>query len=665
MAPESSKPEHPPAQADALPPADQPGLLARLFTLLPSLRAQLIVPYALLTVLIAMLGIYIITRLVTSSFRERFVNQLHEASRVTADGIVRQERAHLENLRVMAFTGGVSQAMANSDVGTLQTLLCPLVLNYSIDALTAVDRGGRELVTLAANASAQECIASRQDVDLSQTPLVANILNLPPNATADKFAGLLTLPPEAVYLFSSAPVRDPNAQIVGVLMIGTRLPELLADLQTQAHADIMVLGVEGKLLATTLSEPDEGYAVLDMEPQVVSGLDLSLMRDLRLYERDFQVEYSPLFVQQQKAGAIGVVLPSNYVVAVESTSRSTISLIFTLVTGAVILLGFFLSQNIARPISRLRAISQAVAGGDLEQTSGLHRADEIGELATAFDAMTLRLRERTAEAARLYAETVQRNKELAAINARLQSTQRQLVQSEKLAAIGQLTAGIVHDVRNPLAIIKGLAEIALEDYQLDPKLREHIATIRDSAARANRIVGDLLKFARQSSAEMQFQDLKATVEAALRLTSFLTRQAHVKVVADLPDEPVWVMYDAQQIEQVLINLIQNAIQAMPNRGTLHVNLSQTDAAVAVAVQDTGLGIPPENLNRIFDPFFTTKPPGEGTGLGLSVSYGIVRDHQGEIQVESTVGEGSTFTVLLPVKQVVSDAPPGATEHAEL
>jgi len=285
MAPESSKPEHPPAQADALPPADQPGLLARLFTLLPSLRAQLIVPYALLTVLIAMLGIYIITRLVTSSFRERFVNQLHEASRVTADGIVRQERAHLENLRVMAFTGGVSQAMANSDVGTLQTLLCPLVLNYSIDALTAVDRGGRELVTLAANASAQECIASRQDVDLSQTPLVANILNLPPNATADKFAGLLTLPPEAVYLFSSAPVRDPNAQIVGVLMIGTRLPELLADLQTQAHADIMVLGGEGKLLATTLSEPDEGYAVLDMEPQVVSSLDLSLMRDLRLYER--------------------------------------------------------------------------------------------------------------------------------------------------------------------------------------------------------------------------------------------------------------------------------------------------------------------------------------------------------------------------------------------
>jgi len=113
---------------------------------------------------------------------------------------------------------------------------------------------------------------------------------------------------------------------------------------------------------------------------------------------------------------------------------------------------------------------------------------------------------------------------------------------------------------------------------------------------------------------------------------------------------VQIVYDAQQIEQVLINLIQNAIQAMPNGGSLHVSMSHTDDAVAIAIQDTGTGIPPENVTRIFDPFFTTKPEGEGTGLGLSVSYGIVSHHRGRIDVESVVGQGTTFTILLPTRQ---------------
>jgi signal transduction histidine kinase len=110
-----------------------------------------------------------------------------------------------------------------------------------------------------------------------------------------------------------------------------------------------------------------------------------------------------------------------------------------------------------------------------------------------------------------------------------------------------------------------------------------------------------------------------------------------------------VMYDAVQIEQVMMNLVQNAIQAMPHGGKLHISVSQSDEAVAVAVQDTGIGIPPQNLNRIFDPFFTTKPPGEGTGLGLSTSYGIVARHGGRIDVVSRVGEGTTFTIWLAAR----------------
>jgi two-component system NtrC family sensor kinase len=297
-------------------------------------------------------------------------------------------------------------------------------------------------------------------------------------------------------------------------------------------------------------------------------------------------------------------------------------------------------------------MSQAVAAGDLDQNTGVRRSDEIGELASAFDQMTLHLRERTAEAARLYAETVQRNKELAEINAQLQATQLQLIQSEKLAAIGQLTAGIVHDVKNPLTVIKGMAELLQEEEGLPASIKEELNVIRESAVKANRIVTDLLKFARQSTPEMKHQDMRETVEAALRLTAYLTREAHIQVKADLPGEPVMVTYDSRQVEQVLLNLIHNSVQAMPNRGSLLVNMSKADGAVAIAIQDTGVGIPPENLSRIFDPFFTTKAESEGTGLGLSLSYGIIANHRGRLDVVSEVGKGTTFTILLPDEQPV-------------
>ena len=378
-------------------------------------------------------------------------------------------------------------------------------------------------------------------------------------------------------------------------------------------------------------------------------------QDFQLYGRDYQIAFTPLVVRKNTVGSAGLILPSNYLVDTEATSRNTFSLIFAAITIAVVILGYLLSTSIARPILRLRALSQAVAAGDLNQKTEFSRPDEIGELAEAFDTMTLHLRERTDEAARLYAETVQRNQELAEINARLQTAQQQLVQSEKLAAVGQLTAGIVHDVKNPLAVIKGLAESLQEEPELQAYAQKDLALIRDSATKANQIVSDLLTFSRQSTPEMQTQDLKATVEAALRITSFLARKANAQVIATLPEQSVYVTYDAQQIEQVLVNLIQNAIQAMPQGGTLCVSMSQAEEAVALAVQDSGIGIPPENLRRIFDPFFTTKPEGEGTGLGLSVSYGIITRHHGRIDVDSAVGQGTTVTILLPKHQPAAAA----------
>ena len=611
---------------------------------LSGLQAKLIIPYVILTVIIAVVGMYVVTRLVTSSIRERIANQLVEASQVAADGIVRRERAQLDNLRSLVFTEGVAQALAKGDVTALQGRMIPLAFNYKVEAITAINLQGQALLTLVRDPATGQYAASPGG-DFSQYPLVTRVLQGQTDPQGDKFVGLLDTP-QGLYLFTSAPVRDLSGQLAGVMLVGTRLETLLRELKEQTAADVVFLDNSGKLVAATLAESDTlpVRRTLEMAPEEVAQLDVSAPRDIALYDRPYLARYARLVVRGEPLGALAVVLRSDYVVEGGTTSRDRILVIFAIGTIAVIILGYFLAQGIARPILRLRSVSQAVAAGDLKQHTGLRGGDEIGELASAFDVMTDRLRERTEE-------ILQRTDQLADANAKLQSAQQQLVQSEKLAAVGHLTAGIVHDVKNPLAIIVGLAEELPEHSDLNPVARKYLTTIRDSARRANTIVTDLLKFARESTPELKLQDLRDTVETVLRLTDYLARKGKVHVTKDLPAGPLLVMYDAVQIEQVMMNLVQNAIQAMPHGGTLHVSLSQSDETIAVAVKDTGIGIPPQNLNRIFDPFFTTKPPGEGTGLGLSTSYGIVARHGGRIDVASKVGEGTTFTIWLAAKPV--------------
>jgi len=612
-----------------------------------SLEGKLIIPYVVLTLVLATVGIFVITRLVTSTIRERFLNQIGETARRASDIVVRQEKTNLENLRLIVYTQGVAEAIPARDAATLEELLFPLAVNNGIEALTIIDTQGKEILTLGKNPATNQYLRT-QGTDFSSYDLAKNTLSGVSDEYGDKYVELL----ETKYglgFFTGAPVYDQNGKIIGGVLVGTRLDTLLANIKSQAQADIILFDPSRKIIATTLSEPDPGLGAIEATAQSLTQQDLGKANNLRMYNRDFQIIYSDLEARGQKLGLFGVILPSNYVVSAEATSRNLFSLMFALGTVAIIVIGYLLSQSIARPILRLRSMTQSVAVGDLDQNIGLDRSDEIGELADAFDVMTLRLRERTTEAARLYAEAVQRNKELAEINIRLQATQLQLAQSEKLGAIGQLAAGIVHDVKNPVTVIKGVAELMLSEDELTPEMEKELSLIRDSALKANNIVSDLLTFARQSRPEMGECDLCETVEATLRLYAYPIRVAHVKVIKDLPDHAVRTVYDNQQIEQVLLNLITNAVQAMPNGGTLRVNLSQSDGVAAIAVQDTGTGIPPENLSRIFDPFFTTKPEGQGTGLGLSVSYGIISNHSGRIEVESIVGVGTTFTVLLPIK----------------
>jgi two-component system NtrC family sensor kinase len=232
---------------------------------------------------------------------------------------------------------------------------------------------------------------------------------------------------------------------------------------------------------------------------------------------------------------------------------------------------------------------------------------------------------------------------------RLKVTQAQLVQAAKLAGVGELAAGVAHELNNPLTSILGFAQLLLNVTPPDAPSRGDLEIIANQARRGRDIVRNLLDFARQTKP----QRLPADVNQVLCQTLVLVRQylekSEIAIEEDFAPDVGVLTLDSGQMKQVFLNLITNAAQAMPKGGELRLRTACVGSEVAISVSDTGQGILPEIRERIFEPFFTTKATGEGTGLGLSVSLGIVQGHGGRITVESQVGQGSTFTVWLPIE----------------
>ena len=244
--------------------------------------------------------------------------------------------------------------------------------------------------------------------------------------------------------------------------------------------------------------------------------------------------------------------------------------------------------------------------------------------------------------ARLYSESVRQLEEL-------RRTQAQLVHAEKLSAVGELASGVAHEINNPLTTILGQAHLLLEREDVTPAIKHRITIIADEASRAARIVQNMLLFARHYPPERRPCALAEQVQRVLELKEYQLRHDDVEVRAEFEDCPV-VWADENQIQQVILNLVHNAHQAMTrvDERVLTVRVRPRGTIVALEVLDTGPGIPEDALPRLFHPFFTTKPPGEGSGLGLSVSYGIVAEHKGTLRADNrTDRRGAIFTVELP------------------
>jgi len=231
------------------------------------------------------------------------------------------------------------------------------------------------------------------------------------------------------------------------------------------------------------------------------------------------------------------------------------------------------------------------------------------------------------------------------------SAENRLVQAAKLAAVGEMAAGIAHELNNPLTSVTGFAELALDDIPKDSETRKDLEIVMREAVRARDVVRRLLDFARQGESARVRASLNEVVEDVVALSRHLIRTSGVALKLELEKNIPWILVDVNQMKQVLLNLIHNALQAMPSGGEMIIASESTSRDgrdwVIVSVCDTGVGIPKLDQARIFEPFYTTKGNQGGTGLGLSVTYGIITDHGGLIEVESQPGSGSKFTVWLP------------------
>jgi two-component system NtrC family sensor kinase len=267
-----------------------------------------------------------------------------------------------------------------------------------------------------------------------------------------------------------------------------------------------------------------------------------------------------------------------------------------------------------------------------------------------------RLRAEAVERAQSLEETVHqlRQAELEA-SARLraqQTAESRLVQAAKLVAVGEMAAGVAHELNNPLTTVSGFAELLLDETPADASYRPDLEMVLREAHRARSVVRRLLDFARQGETARARADINEIVQDVLALMTHFIHTSGVQLELDLGADLPWIVLDANQMKQVLLNLLHNALHAMPGGGRLQVRtqlrVRNERDWIVIEVVDNGVGMEQSEIVRIFDPFYTTRAESGGTGLGLSVTYGIVTDHGGTIEVQSQRGSGSTFSVWLPV-----------------
>lgn len=343
---------------------------------------------------------------------------------------------------------------------------------------------------------------------------------------------------------------------------------------------------------------------------------------------------SPFDTRPDTSWLLLVEADSKTVFASIDNLRRSIWLLLGVLLVISLLISVWAAWQMSHPIHDLAEAITRYADGDHSVRYNDTRSDEIGIAGKAFNYLTSSLVKAKRE--RDKAEQLAR-------------------QSERLASVGQLAAGIGHEINNPLMNIMSLASLIEEGVKNNQEALNDLSLLKKEGERCARIVQGILSFARENKPDYHDFDMSQLVEETLDLLQHRIESAEITVVTELQHD-LFLVADMNQLQQVLVNIILNAVQASVSGGIIHIKSYKDIDYIAVEIMDTGAGIKAQEMSKVFDPFFTTKKEGEGTGLGLSVSYGIVKHHGGTIHLENTPGEGLRVVILLPFQAEIDSHP---------
>jgi two-component system NtrC family sensor kinase len=431
-------------------------------------------------------------------------------------------------------------------------------------------------------------------------------------------------------LTSVAPIVDDQGVTLGAVMVGHLFNNdfaIVDRIKEVAGVDTVTIFFGDLRVSTNVLDEEGERAVGTRVSQqvrdvvLVQGVDFT--GPAYVVNENFSTRYKPLYDHAgQIVGSLYVGARQASFVKLLNEFNARISVIALGSILLAVMIAIPISRSITRPIERLVKAHEEVARGDRNATVPVEGTGELAVLAHSFNTMVETLR--TAE--------------------------QQLIQSEKLASVGQLAAGVAHEINNPLGTILLFSDIMYKELPSDDSRRDDLQMIINESKRCKTIVSDLLNFARQNEVLAQNTDVNALLSQTIEEIEIQPIFEEVRIVPQLEPALPNIQADPAQLKEVFINIMTNAAEAMAEGGSLTIVTEPTiDEMIKITFQDTGCGIPEDNLSKIFTPFFTTKPIGKGTGLGLAIVYGIIKMHRGQIYVDSEVGVGSTFTITLPIQ----------------
>lgn len=719
-----------------------------------SIGTKIILPYFLLTLAVASIGAFVVTNLVANSLAERLQNQLVDAGQIVSEGIVRQEELRLEQLRLVLATTGLPQAVAAQDAEILAQLTPQYAINSSnINAVILLNEAGQEIYgwqqTLMGASDDGTTYYGR---DFSSIPAVQSVLRGEADERGDRYV-FLSDSEEGLLVYTAAPVFFDD-RLVGAAIVGAYTRNMMLDLTLSAIAHVTFYDTNGHILDTTLgggqigmntlygSTTDEYQEVVDTLTETPERYETVTrfaaeevpIRYLHVLDQDYALAYGDWRLRDQSFGMFSVALPSNFLVNTIATSRSQVTAVFTLAVVGVFIGGYLIARRITDPIEQLVQTAEAVTAGDLDRRSGIHKKDEVGKLARAFDQMTESLARRNRDLKNKTSEleailnsiadgvivldkdeqmvslnpaaqnlltdmshdfmsgplqelsfmlhpvddgesedTSKRyqigNRILSASSAPMQSTEGEDLgsvivlrditreaEAENLKAA--FITSISHELRTPLTVIKLNAHMIEKsgNGHLQEQQRRFVHKINKESENLEHHINQLINMSEIQAGTVQMHKqpvdlLELLQEVGAKWTErFENKQIVFRLI--LPETAVSLHADHNQLSWAIENLLSNALNYTQEGGSVTLEATEADGQAVISVSDNGIGIAAADQPHLFERFFRASNnvnfSARGIGLGLFVTRSIVEMHEGQVSVESAVGAGSTFTIMLPL-----------------